>query len=305
MIPAAFAYHAPADAAEALRLLREHEGEARLLAGGMSLVPAMKMRLVQPEHIIDIGRIKALSGVSRTPAAPAKAPTIAIGATTTYRQIERSRIIASAAPLLVETASSVGDIQVRNRGTIGGALSHADPAADLPAALLALNANITLAGQRRPRTIPAERFFIDAYETTARPTELLASVSFERVPPRAGSAYVKFANKASRFAIVGVAAIVEADRLGRCAYARIAITGAGPIPKRAKASERALIGKPLNPAAIEQTIEQASRRAGQGIEFLSDIHASQEYREHLARVITKRALEAAVARATAPRKRTN
>ena len=110
---------------------------------------------------------------------------------------------------------------------------------------------------------------------------------------------MKFANKASRFAIVGVAAIVEADRRGRCAYARIAITGAGPIPKRAKASERALIGKPLNPAAIEQTIEQASRRAGQGIEFLSDIHASQEYREHLARVITKRALEAAAARAAA------
>ncbi len=298
MIPAAFTYHAPSALADALRLLREHEGEARVLAGGMSLVPAMKMRLVQPEHVIDIGRLGGLSGVSTDSSPAGGASQVVIGAMTTYRQIERSRVVAAAAPVLVEAASSVGDLQVRNRGTIGGALAHADPAADVPAALLALDARIVLAGGRRRRVVPADRFFVDAYETAVRPAEILTSVSFERVSRRAGSAYVKFANKASRFAIVGVAAVLEADRQGRCSSARIAVTGAGPMPRRAKASERALLGKPLEAASIEQ----ASRRAGRGIDFLADIHASREYREHLTRVITKRALEAAAARTAAGRR---
>ena len=293
MIPAAFAYHAPASVREAIRLLRDHEGEARLLAGGMSLVPAMKMRLVQPEHLIDLGRVDGLAGIG---AAPGDARRVEIGAMTTYRQIERSRLLASAAPLLVEAAGSVGDLQVRNRGTIGGSLAHADPAADVPAALLALDARVSIAGgPRGRRAVSAERFFVDAYETAVGPTELVAGVSFERVPRRAGAAYVKFANKASRFAIVGVAAVVEVDRRGRCARARIAVTGAGPTPKRARDAERALRGRPLD----AQSIERAARRAARGIEFLSDIHASPEYREHLTTVIAKRALLAAAARAAA------
>ncbi len=296
MIPAAFAYHAPASVREAIRLLRDHEGEARLLAGGMSLVPAMKMRLVQPEHVIDLGRVDGLTGIA---AAPGDARRVEIGAMTTYRQIERSRLVASAAPLLAEAAGSVGDLQVRNRGTIGGSLAHADPAADVPAALLALDARVSIAGGPRGRRIvSAERFFVDAYETAVGPTELVAGVSFERVSRRAGAAYIKFANKASRFAIVGVAAVVEPDRQGRCARARIAVTGAGPTPKRARDAERALRGRPLDAPSIER----AARRAARGIEFLSDIHASPEYRGHLTAVIAKRALLAAAARAAAGRR---
>ena len=300
MIPAAFAYHAPASVREALRLLRDHEGEARLLAGGMSLVPAMKMRLVQPEHVIDLGRIGGLVGISAAPAlGGGAAPRVEMGAMTTYRRIERSRLIASAAPLLVEAAGSVGDLQVRNRGTIGGSLAHADPAADVPAALLALDARIDVeGGPRGRRAVSAERFFVDAYETVVGPAELITGVGFERLPRRAGSAYVKFANKASRFAIVGVAAIVEPDRQGRCARARIAVTGAGPTPKRARDAERALRGKSLD----AESIERAARRAARGIEFLSDIHASPEYREHLTAIIAKRALLAAAARAAAGRR---
>ncbi len=286
MIPAAFTYHAPASLRQAVRLMREHEGDARVISGGMSLVPAMKLRLVQPEHVVDIGRLGELSYIRRLDDG------IAIGAGTTYCEIERSHILAGAAPLLVETAGVVGDLQVRNRGTIGGSAAHADPAADIPAALLALDARMRIVGGSRPRTISAERFFVDAYETTLGPTEILTEVRFAKAPPRTGSAYVKFANKASRFAIVGVAASVTINRRGVCERARIAVTGAGPAPVRAKASERVLVGKPLD----AESIEKASRRASDGMEFLADIHGSEEYREHLTRVIAKRALEAAAAR---------
>ena len=289
MIPAAFTYHAPASLRQAVQLMREHEGDARVISGGMSLVPAMKLRLVQPEHVIDIGRLGELSYIRRIDGG------IAIGAGTTYREIENSRVLAGAAPLLVETAEVVGDIQVRNRGTIGGSAAHADPAADIPAALLAIDARMRIVGGSRPRTISAERFFVDAYETALGPTEILTEVSFGKAPPRTGSAYVKFANKASRFAIVGVAASVTVNRRGVCERARVAVTGAGPAPVRAKTSERALVGRPLDAEAIEK----ASRRAGDGMEFLGDIHGSEEYREHLTRVISKRALEAAATRSGA------
>ena len=289
MIPAAFTYHAPGSLREAVRLLREHEGDARVVSGGMSLVPAMKLRLVQPEHLVDVGRLGALSYIRRT------ADGVAIGAGTTYRRIETSRVLVGAAPLLVETAGCVGDVQVRNRGTVGGAAAHADPAADVPAALLALEARLRLTGGPRPRTITADRFFVDAYETVIGPTEILTEIRIPQAPPRTGSAYVKFANKASRFAIVGVAAALCADRRGVCTRARIAVTGAGPRPVRARASERALRGGRLSGGAIASAAERASA----GMEFLADIHGSEEYREHLTRVITRRALEAAARRAGA------
>lgn len=289
MIPAAFTYHAPGTLREAVRLLREHEGGARVVAGGMSLVPAMKLRLVQPEHLVDIGRLDGLSYVRRT------GDGVAVGAGTTYRRAEASRVLADAAPLLVETIGQVGDIQVRNRGTVGGAAAHADPAADVPAALLALDARLRLTGGQRPRTITAERFFVDAYETVIGPTEILTEILIPKAPPRTGWAYVKFANKASRFAIVGVAAAVSTDLRGVCARARVAVTGAGPKPARAKASERALRGRQLSGGAIASAAERASA----GMEFLADIHGSEEYREHLTCVIARRAIEAAAQRAGA------
>lgn len=289
MIPAAFTYHAPDSLRAARRLLREHEGEARVLAGGMSLVPAMKLRLVQPEHVVDVGRIPELARIARVDGG------VEIGAAATYRSIERSRAVAGAAPLLIETVGTVGDLQVRNRGTLGGSAAHADPAADAPAALLALDAQMRVLGGARPRSVPAARFFVDSYETVIGPAEILASIFVPRTPRGAGSAYVKFANKASRFAIVGVAAVVTPDRNGRCAGARVAVTGAGPVAFRARAAERALTGNPLDAASIAR----AASRAGDGVEFLADIHGSAEYRAHLTQVIARRALEAAAARAAA------
>ena len=289
MIPAAFTYHAPDSLRAARRILREHEGEARVLAGGMSLVPAMKLRLVQPEHVVDVGRIPELARIARVDGG------VEIGAAATYRSIERSRAVAGAAPLLIETVGTVGDLQVRNRGTLGGSAAHADPAADAPAALLALDAQMRILGGARPRSVPAARFFVDSYETAIGPAEILASIFVPRTPRGAGSAYVKFANKASRFAIVGVAAVVTPDRNGRCASVRVAVTGAGPVAARARAAERALAGRPLD----AESIARAASRAGDGVEFLTDIHGSAEYRAHLTQVIARRALEAAAARAAA------
>ncbi len=290
MIPAPFAYHAPQSLREALRLLRAHEGEARVVAGGMSLIPAMKLRLAQPEHLVDIGGLSELSGVRRTDDGG-----VAVGACVTYRRLETSRSARAAAPLLAETVAQVGDLQVRNRGTLGGSAAHADPAADAPAALLALDAALRATGGARPRVIPAARFFLDAYETALAPTEILTEILIPKQPPRTGAAYLKFANKASRFAIVGVAAALTLDRRGVCSRARVAVTGAGPRPVRASATERWLTGRQPSQTAIGE----AAARASRGMEFIEDVHGSEEYREHLTRVITRRALEEAARRAGA------
>jgi carbon-monoxide dehydrogenase medium subunit len=250
----------------------------------MSLVPAMKMRLMQPEHIIDISKIRALSHIRR------EGEGVALGAVTTYRMVERSRLLATMMPLLPEAASQVGDIQVRNRGTVGGAIAHADPAGDLSAALLASDASLYLVGGKRSRSVSARRFFLDPYETVLGPTEIVAEIRIPAVAGRTGSSYVKFGNKASRFAVVGVAASITLDRQARCVRARIAITGAGPKPARAGFAERYLVGKRVTKATLVGT----SERAGRGIEFLSDIHGSEDYREHLTGVITLRALRSAV-----------
>ncbi len=287
MIPAAFTYHAPRSLRDAVRLLRAYEGDARVVSGGMSLIPAMKLRLVQPEHLIDIGRLAELDYVRRTDDGG-----VAIGASATYRSIERSRTVASVSPMLVETVRQVGDLQVRNRGTLCGSAAHADPAADAPAALLALDATLHVTGGRSPRTITARRFFIDAYETALGPTEVLTEIRIPRQPARTGSTYLKFANKASRFAIVGVAAAVTVDRRGVCTRARIAVTGTGPRAVRAAVSERYLTGREVSPEAIAA----AASRVARGMEFIEDVHGSEEYREHLTRVITQRALAEAVRR---------
>ena len=280
MYPANFDYARPATVDEAIALLAKHGDAAKVLAGGHSLIPAMKLRLAQPRVVVDIGRIETLNDVREARGA------IAIGAMTTHAEIELSPLLRDRSPLLPETASHIGDMQVRNKGTIGGSLAHADPAADYPAAILALEAEIDLAGPRGRRTVKASAFFVDLLQTAIEPNEILTEI---RVPATAKSvAYVKTEQKASGFALVGVAAIVGADLV------RIGITGVAAKAYRAAAVEQLLAG-PRPPTA--QAIALAAAHAADGVEPLSDIHASAEFRAHLAEVNTRRAIERALARA--------
>lgn len=287
MYPAEFDYAAPSSVAEAVALLQQSNGDAKILAGGHSLLPMMKLRLAQPPLLIDIGRIPGLSGIERTDG------TLRIGAMTTETEIQDSEIVRQACPLLAETAAVIGDPQVRNRGTIGGTLAHGDPAADMPAAFLALEGSVTVVGPSGERTIPAGDLFIDMMTTALGADEVLTSVQVPVQPPRTGSAYEKFANAASGYAITGVAAIVTLDTSGACSDARIAITGAGSTATRATAVEDALHGKRLDDA----TVAAAAAHAAEGLSLMGDLHASEDYRAHLARVCTRRAVQRAAARA--------
>jgi len=287
MIPAPFEYHAPKTLEEALRLMERHGDEAKLLAGGHSLLPLMKLRLAMPRYIVDLGRLKGLSYVRE------ENGRVAIGALTTHAEIEHSGLLHSVCPLLAETAAEIGDVQVRNRGTLGGSLAHADPAADYPAALLALDAEIIVASTADARTIAARDFFVDMMTTQLRPGEILTQV---RVPPRGsrtGSAYAKLHQPASGFAIVGVAARLILGKGSKIEQAAVGVTGLGPKPFRAAAVERALTGK----SASSKLIADAARHAADGIEPLSDLHASRDYRREMAMVFARRALDRALARA--------
>lgn len=274
MIPVAFEYVRVRDLGEAIEALARYGEEARVLAGGHSLLPAMKLRLAQPKVVVDIGRIAELREIRE------EEGRIRIGALVTHGEIESSALLSRSCPLLPEVASRIGDLQVRNRGTIGGSLAHADPAADWPAAVLALEAEIAVAGPQGMRTVRAEEFFIDLFQTMLRPGEILTEV---RVPPtERGVAYEKFAQKASGFALCGAAAAVVDGT------ARVALTGVAAKAYRARATEEALQGG-APPA-------EAAVRATEGVEPLGDLHASAEYRAHLARVLVRRALERALAR---------
>ncbi len=278
MIPAAFDYVRAGSLDKALKLLSKHGEDAKVLAGGHSLLPAMKLRLAQPKVLVDIGRLSELNYIRED------GGKIAIGAMTTHYEIESSSLLRDKCPLLSEVAGHIGDVQVRNRGTIGGSLVHADPAADWPAPILALDAELEVAGPNGRRTVEASKFFVDMLQTAIQPGEILSAI---RVPTTPKSvAYEKFAQKASGFAICGVAVVVEAGA------ARIGITGVAGKAYRAQAVESALRGK-FSPSLIPG----AAQKAAQGVEPLSDIHASSEYRAHLAGVLTRRALERALGRA--------
>jgi carbon-monoxide dehydrogenase medium subunit len=278
MIPAAFDYVRAGSLDEALRLLSKHGDDAKLLAGGHSLLPAMKLRLAQPKVLIDLGRVSELSYIRE------EGGKIAIGALTTHYEIESSPLLKEKCPLLPETAVQIGDVQVRNRGTIGGSLAHADPAADWPAPVLALDAELEVAGPKGRRTVEASKFFVDMLQTALQPGEILTAVRVPTTPKTV--AYEKFAQKASGFAICGVAVVVEAGA------ARVGITGVAGKAYRAQTVEAALRGK-----FSASLIPGASAKAAQGVEALGDIHASSEYRAHLAGVLTRRALEKALGRA--------
>jgi carbon-monoxide dehydrogenase medium subunit len=290
VIPAPFAYLAPHSLEEAQEALVRHGEEAKLLAGGQSLLPMMKLRLVRPTHVVDLGRIAGLGDIR------AQDGGIVVGAMTTHAAVESSPLLREHLPLLSEAASLIADVQVRNRGTVGGSLAHADPAADLPAVMLALEAQLRTLGPAGPRVIAAQEFFTDPFTTALQPPEILTEIFIPGQPRRSGGVYLKFANKASHFAIVGVAARVTLDSRGRCVGAAIGITGAGPQAFRAAKAEALLVGRVLTADAISRSAQEA----GEGIDYLEDVFASQEYRGHLTRVYVQRALEGAAARAGAP-----
>jgi carbon-monoxide dehydrogenase medium subunit len=288
MFPTEFAYHAPTTLDEALKLLAGGDGSTKVLAGGQSLLPIMKMRLAVPTTLVDIGRIPALRGIRE------EGDTVVIGATTTYRDVLDSRVVAQRVPMLVEAIRHVGDMQVRSRGTVGGSLAHADPAGDLPAVALALNAEIAATGAKGSRTIAADKFFVDLLTTALAEDEVLTSIRFQATDaPGTGAAYIKHPHPASSYAVVGAAAVVRLGADGACEEARVAITGAGAHAARATGVEQALSGKQLDAA----TLAAATAGAAQGLELLSDSYASAEYRAHLAGVLARRALAIAADRA--------
>ena len=286
-MPAApFEYYVPATIQEAIALLTQYDGEAKILAGGHSLLPIMNLRLAQPKALIDIGKIPGLSGIREDNG------TIVIGAMTTHYLVESSSLLKQKVPILPETAAVIGDVQVRNRGTIGGSLAHADPAGDLPGTAVALDMQLKAVGPRGERTLSAREFFVDILTTALQPDEILTEIRVPAMPPRTGSAYEKFPNPASRYAIVGAAAVVTLDGNGVCRKASVGLNGVTGTPVAAVGVEQALVGKRLN----DQSIQEASAKAADGLEPLGDIFASAVYRAHLARVFTKRALSRASGR---------
>lgn len=285
MIPSAFEYYAPTSVAEAISLLQQHGDEAKILAGGHSLLPAMKLRLAAPGVLIDINKIAELRGVVID-------GSVNIGSMTTWADLEHHEGLRAALPVLHEAVTQIGDIQVRNRGTLGGSLAHADPAADAPALILALDGQIRAHGPGGERTIAAADFFTDMLSTALEPDELITAIVLPRLGAGEGAAYVKFPHPASRYAIVGAAAYVRLDggKVGAC---RIGVTGAGPRAERQPAAEQALLGSDGSAEAVAA----AAAKAGEGMDILGDIHASEEYRRAMVKVYVRRALTSAVARA--------
>jgi carbon-monoxide dehydrogenase medium subunit len=289
MIPSAFEYLRPTSLAEATRLLASHPDDAKILAGGHSLIPMMKLRLASPSILIDIGRLGELRGIHEEDG------TIVLGANTTHYDAESSALLQQRCPLMSDTAAAIGDVQVRNAGTIGGSLAHADPAADWPAAVLALDAQITLVNHAGSRTVGATDFFLELLTTAMESDEILTEIRVPANAARTGSAYLKVAQPASGFALTGVAAQVTLGSDHTVQQVAVAVTGVDSTAFRASATENALRGQ----AATEAAIEQAANLATEGAESTDDIHASAEYRLHLTRVYTKRALLQAVQRAQA------
>lgn len=283
MIPSAFEYRRAATVQEALALMQQANGAASFLAGGHSLIPLMKLRLTEPATLIDIGRIPGLSGVQQ------EGGRISIGALTTHAELEADPVLLASAPVVAEAASEIGDQQVRNRGTIGGSLAHADPASDLPAVMVALDATVAVTGLSGERTVAAEDFFRGLFDVDLAENELITSVSFSATT---SAAYAKLRHRASHFAIVGVAAALELEG-DRCTSARVAVTGASTHAQRLGAVEEALTGASLDTASIAAAAERAG---GSLVDVNADLVGSEEYRRAMTSVFARRAIEAAAAR---------
>jgi aerobic carbon-monoxide dehydrogenase medium subunit len=280
VVPATFEYHRPDSIDAAVSLLGRLGDEARLLAGGHSLIPAMKFRLAQPKALVDLSAVRELRGIQDL------GDRVTIGAMTTHAEILDSALLATRAPIFRAAARQIGDVQVRNLGTIGGSLAHADPAADWPAVVLALEADMEIAFAGGRRIVAASDFFVGMMQTSLEAGDVLCSISVRGTT--ANAAYLKTEQKASGFALCGVAAIV--DQSGQ--RVRIGVTGIAPVPYRAHAVEAALEGRQVD----ESTIAETATLAADGVDPLGDIHASPDYRRQLAQVNVARALRAAIAR---------
>jgi carbon-monoxide dehydrogenase medium subunit len=283
MIPAAFEYYSPRSLNEAVAVLSAHKDDVKVLSGGQSLLPLMKMRLSKPGHVVDIGRIPGLDTIAE------EGHSILVGAMTTHAQLECSELLKTRCPLLSQTATTIADVQVRNRGTIGGSIAHADPAGDMPAAILALDAEIKAFGPNGERWINADDFFLGLLMSVLEPDEIVTAV---KVPVTAGekTAYLKAAPRSSGFAVVGVAVRMALDASGACSRIAVGITGVTDKAYRADRVEKALAGKKLD----MQLIETAAAEATHNIEVIEDINGSVEYRTHLTHVYVARAIQAAL-----------
>jgi aerobic carbon-monoxide dehydrogenase medium subunit len=285
--PPRFDYEAPSSIAEALALLRQHGEEAKILAGGQSLVPLLNFRLVRPRVLVDLNEIPALAGIREADG------TLVIGAMTRQREVETSALVRERCPLLAEAMPQIGHAQIRNRGTVGGSLAHADPAAELPAVVAALGGELVIRSASGERVLPAAQFFVTYLTTALEPGELLVELRLPVTPPGSGSAFMEISRRHGDFALVGVATAVTLDEAGTCTGAAIALTGVGPTPVVAGDAAGALVGTRPTPAAIADVAMVAAA----GLAPDHDLHASREYRMQVAGVLTRRAVERAVERA--------
>ena len=292
MNPAPFTYHKPASVAEAVALLTQYDDEgAKLIAGGHSLLPVMKLRLAEPAHLIDLGG----AGDDVLRAVTLDGDTLRVGALVTHRTLERDATIRRSAPLLAEMARHVGDQQVRSRGTLGGTVAHADPAADYPAGLLVMDATVVAQGTDGTREIAIDAFFLGLLTTALSPDEIITEIRFPVAPAGTGVSYQKVANQASGYAVVGVAAQVTRGADGTATDVRVGVTGATDRAFRASGVEAALAGKAIDDAGVTAALDGVT----DGIDFLEDISASATYRQRLVRGLVKRAVLEAASRAGA------
>jgi CO/xanthine dehydrogenase FAD-binding subunit len=287
MKPAIFDYLDPTSLDEALGHLARLGDDGKVLAGGQSLVPLMNFRLARPAVIVDLNRVAELSYL-RT-----EGDHLAIGAMARQRSLERSPEVRERWPILVEAADQIGHVQIRNRGTVGGSLAHADPAAELPAAMAVLEAELVIRSERGQRTLRSDEFFLSYLTTALEPGELLTEIRVPSLPAGTGWCFLEISRRHGDFAIVGVAALLGLDSDGRCARARIALTGVGPTPVRALEAEQLLVGR----EPTVETFREAGAVAARDLETESDLHASAEYRQEVAAVLVRRALVKASERA--------
>jgi carbon-monoxide dehydrogenase medium subunit len=288
MIPAPFDYVRPPDLDGALQILRDREGEAKILSGGYSLLPLLKLRLAQPALLVDIQSVTGLDGIVETD------DELRIGARATHRQIHENEII-QRYPLPHDVSGGIGDPQVRNWGTIGGSVAHADPASDWPAALLAVNANVVCRGGSGERTIPAREFFLDTFTTAIEPTEVLTEIRFGRRPKGQGGAYTKLERRVGDFATAGVAAVVRLADGGKIGWAGIGVTGVSSSPYAATDAEQVLIGI----APVDEAFRRAGQAAAAMAEPVADVRGPVEYKRAMVAELTVRSLRKAVERALA------
>ena len=285
MKPPPFAYHAPTQLDEALALLERYGDDAKVLAGGQSLMPLLNFRLSYPSALIDINRVAELSYLRQ------ENGQVCIGALTRQRTIEFSELVRGQLPLLYEATMLVGHLPIRTRGTIGGSLAHADPAAEYPAVALVLDADLVLQSPEGQRRVSAEEFFVSYLTTALAPNEVVTEIRFSPTPPTSGWAFEEVARRHGDFALAGVAGVIDADG-EQCRTARLAAAGVGPTPIRLRAAEDILVQE----GVTEQSIQRAAAKAAELVEPDSDIHASADFRRHLTEVLTRRAIQRALER---------